>query len=114
MNTLSQWIHQHNFLLLVCAIFLVSLVLLLWLKRWNKHTAIVWGISAVLAIALLFSLRTPNATVSQRLDKPVQLETTISIESTILDFETVDDIETYLANGDKPTLVEIYADLGIS
>ena len=121
MSDPSQWIHQHSFLLLVCALLLAGLVIISWFRLWTRRTLMIWGGAAVLAAVMLLGLRTPPATVSEVLDKPAAddaLDKTSVMNSVVstdrlLDFSSVEDIEVYLRAGEKPTLVEFYSDFGI-
>lgn len=120
MDTFSQWIHQHSFLLLICALLLGGLILLSWFRLWTRRSLMIWGGAAVLSVVLLLGLRTPGATVSETVSEPATNNTvskTKNVEnsavSTELDFTSTADIEAYLQNGEKPTLVEFYSDFGI-
>jgi phosphoglycerol transferase MdoB-like AlkP superfamily enzyme len=121
MGTLSQWIHQHDFLLLVCALLLGSLFVLSWFRLWTKRTLIVWSGLAALAVVVLLGLRTPAATVSEVSGEPAtanastKTNTTNSAVATEreLTFSSMEAIEAYLQRGEKPTLVEFYSDFGI-
>lgn len=81
----------------------------------------VWGSAAVLAVIMLLGLRTPPATVSEVLDEPIAdnaWDKTSVVNSAVptnrsLDFSSAEDIEAYLQEGKKPTLVEFYSDFGI-
>lgn len=122
MNTLSQWIHQHDFLLLVCALLLSSFILLSWFRLWTRRTLIIWSGLLILGVSILLGLRTPPATASEVLGEPgvaSALTTTktkafAASPETVLSFSSTEEIEAYLHNGAKPTLVEFYSDFGIS
>jgi hypothetical protein len=121
MNTLSQWIHQHDFLILVCALLFASLFLLLRFRLWTGRTLIIWSSLLILAVVMLLGLRTPPATVSEALVEPVvanaltttNTTTSASLTDALLIFSSIDEIEAYLQSGEKPTLVEFYSDFGI-
>lgn len=121
MDTFSQWIHQHSFLLLICALLLAGLIVISWFRLWTRRSLMVWGSAAVLAVIMLLGLRTPPATVSEVLDEPIAdnaWDKTSVVNSAVptnrsLDFSSAEDIEAYLQEGKKPTLVEFYSDFGI-
>jgi hypothetical protein len=121
MSDPSQWIHQHSFLLLVCALLLAGLIIISWFRLWTRRTLMIWGSAAVLAAVLLLGLRTPPATVSEVLNEPIAddaLDKTSVMNSAAptdrsLDFSSAEAIGAYLQEGKKPTLVEFYSDFGI-
>jgi hypothetical protein len=122
MYTLSQWLHQHDFLLLVILLLAGSLFVLLWFRLWTRRTAVVWGGFLVLAVAVLVGLRTSAAIESEILagpefvnvsNKNVAANSVNTTEERFPNFFSTEDITTYLQNRDKPTLVEFYSDFGM-
>ena len=117
MFTFSQWLHQHE-ILLVCAalILLVTIVLILrWRSIWMW---LVWFAISGMSVGALVALRTPAATVSEYrgpdteiLAYDIQGSTLAHIEPTP---KTVEEIEKLVGQPGKPTLLEIYADYGFS
>lgn len=123
MNTFAQWIHQHDFMILLGAILLGSSILLSWFRLWTKKRVLVWGTSLGLAVVFLFSLRTPAATVSMPTETAVLSNTstiakvseqTNALENGVIELNSIEEIEQYLQNGAKPTLIEFYSDFGVS
>jgi hypothetical protein len=114
MFTLSQWLHQHE-ILLVCAalILFVTVVLILrWRAIWMWF---VWFAVCGASISVLVMLRTSAASVSEH-DKP----DTALVAYDGLTFaysepspNSVEEIEKLVGQPGKPTLLEIYADWGL-
>ncbi len=119
MNTFAQWLHQHDFVILLTVIFAGSLILLSWLRLWTKKRILVWSAFLGLAVVFVLSLRTPAATVSEMETavSPNSLATTNNINqpnALEIEFDSITAIEAYLQGSEKPTLVEFYSDFGIS
>lgn len=121
MDTFAQWLHQHSFLVVLCALLVGSFFLITWFQRWTKRTFIAWLSCLVLSVVVVLGLRTPAATVSEVVGESVaanSLAKSNMVNSAVptdksLEFSSTAEIESYLANSDKPTLVEFYSDLGI-
>ena len=125
MNTFSQWVHQHNLLLLCAAVVAGTGVLLAF--RWRSlRLWLAWLSLAGISLATLLTLRTPAASLTEH--RPAadvesvpfaaaDHESIVSSGATEYsqpDLESVAAIEKMLASGGKPTLVEVYADYGLS
>jgi hypothetical protein len=115
MNSVSQWVHQHDALLLMILVLGVSFALLLAYRRRSVRLWSVWVIAAGLGTSAALAIRTPAASLSEHTvpaDDTAPAPTTASTyeEPTV---KSVEDIRSLLAKGGKPTLVEIYSDFGI-
>jgi hypothetical protein len=121
MNTFSQWVHQHD-LLLLCAAVLTVIAILFGYLRLRLRWWLGWfgGVSLVCVAAV--ALRTPAASVYDHEDRPItsdlladadELTTELAAYSEP-DLNSVDAIEKTLAESRKPTLVEVYTDYGLS
>jgi hypothetical protein len=117
MHTFSQWAHQHNLLLLGVSLIAIT-GLLPVLRRRSLRMWLLWlGFTGLIA-AGLFSLRTSNASVTEHA-QPAPADSELQQPETAVlytepDLKSVEAIEHFLAEGGKPTLVEIYSDFGIS
>jgi hypothetical protein len=107
----GQWLHQHDLLLLGLGIIAATGLLPL-LRRRSPRAWLLWLGVTGLTLAGLFSLRTSNASVTEH-DGPAPE----ALEAQLLymepDLKSVEAIEQLLADGKKPTLVEVYSDYGI-
>lgn len=120
MNTFSQWLQQHDFLLLICITLGGSAMLLSWGRGWSRGRLVVWSLLLLMAVAALLALRTPPASLSEpRGDSaaanafdPTLAET--SLTYTELTLSSTAAIHAFIQNSDKPTLLEIYSDYGLS
>ena len=122
MNTLSQWLHQHDILIIISVILLGSALFLSWQKRWTKRNRIIWGTGVLLGVAATFALRTPSISITGTSPSinianayaPSDLTppSATAVENPVS--ESIEEIEALVQEGDKPTLVEIYSDFGIS
>jgi hypothetical protein len=116
MFTISQWLHQHE-ILLVCAavILLVTVVLILrWRAIWMWF---VWFAVCGASVSVLVMLRTSAASVSEHKEPDTAL--VFSFEGLTLAYSepypnTVEEIEKLVGQPGKPTLLEIYADWGLA
>jgi hypothetical protein len=121
MNTFSQWVHQHD-LLLLCGAVLTVIALLLGYLRLRLRWWLGWFGGVALVCVAAVALRTPAASVYDHEDRPVTSDLLADVEeATSLpaiysepDFTSVEAIEKTLAESGKPTLVEFYTDYGIS
>ncbi|MCB0035851.1 MAG: hypothetical protein KDE51_17590, partial [Anaerolineales bacterium] len=109
MNSLAQLIHQHDFLILMGALLLGSLLGIAWFRLWSKRVITLWGTFFALTIILLLALRTPSASVSESFTTPQKtnsLAKTNTFEppnsniNLLIDFESINEIEQYLQDGD--------------
>ena len=121
MNTFFPWLHQHDVLLLIGLLLGGSAVLLSWLRCWIRGRLIVWSVLLLVAIVFLLGLRTPPASVSEpesaaiiNTSNPSQAINPVSLGYMELSLDSLQVIQAAILSGDKPTLVEIYADFGIS
>jgi hypothetical protein len=121
MNTFSQWLHQHDFLLLIVIILGGSAIVLSWRRHWTKGRFLAWSVLVVVAVTTLWGLRTPPVSISEpevasaaNDFNPPQDIAPSPIGYTELSLDSVEAIQATLSNSDKPTLVEIYSDYGIS
>ncbi len=125
MHTFSQWVHQHNFLLLSATVVVGNGILLAF--RWRSlRLWLAWLSLAGLSLTILLALRTPAASLSEHRETtngaPLTSVTTaprsnVSFWTTEFaepDLGSVEAIEKMIATGGKPTLVEVYADHGLS
>jgi hypothetical protein len=120
MNTFSQWVHQHD-LLLVCAAVVGGAGLVLVYCRPKLRWWLAWlGLATACSVAGL-ALRTPAATLYEHPESPstasLPTETTAMMppaESSEPDLSSVEAVEEAIAGAGKPTLVEVYADFGLS
>ena len=116
MNSVSQWVHQHDALLLLVLVLGVSFALILSYRRRSVRLWTVWAVAAGLGTSAAFAIRTPAASLSEHIvpedPTPDASPTTRSTyeEPTL---KSVEDIRSLLGRGGKPTLVEIYADFGV-
>ncbi len=107
MNTLSQWIHQHDYFLSGGAVLAV-LALFMVICRCRIRWWIAWASGGLLFVASIVLLRTPTATYTTP-------DATLEGSSRqVLSFSTMDDIDEFIWSASAPVLVEIYADLGFS
>ena len=129
MDSVNQWLHQHD-LLLGCAALLGIAGLDCLLQRRGGRAWLIWSVTAGLCASGLWGLRTSAASLSEHrtsgdLNVANQVEgATHELEregpalSALVDSEpeldSVEAIEESLASSGKPTLVEIYADHGFS
>lgn len=75
-----------------------------------------------MAVIILLGLRSPSATVSEILGEPqvanalatTKTKAPAAASNRVLSFFSAAEIEAYLHNGEKPTLVEFYSDFGIN
>jgi len=118
MNTLGQWLHQHEIALAAMAVIaLVSLILLLrWRSLWRW---LLWSAVTGASIAAIVALRTPAASISEHHDSEMATaiidghEVHLAVNSySEPSLKSVADIENLLGDSSMPTLVEIYADYG--
>lgn len=117
MISISEWVHQHSFLLLVVAVVSGTAVPLL-VRRRSRWLWSAWAGLILAAAGSLIVLRTPAATVSEHLPGESVLSTTGADVGSLLAYrelslESEHQIEQVLAAGPKPTLVEVYVDYGI-
>jgi hypothetical protein len=120
MNTLGQWIHQHDLLLVGAAVITVT-GLLLVVRRPNPRWWLAWlGMTAACSFAVA-SLRTPAASLYTHPDNETLMISLLDEDGTLdlvgysePNLGSVEAIESALAGSEQPTLVEIYADFGIS
>jgi hypothetical protein len=120
MNTLSQWLQQHDFLLLLSLPLVGSAILISWLRRWTRRALATWMGLLLLAVASVIALRTPYVSVSvapksiaSQGDTPDDLAETASPGYEELSLTSVEAIRNFIESGRKPTLVEIYSDYGL-
>jgi hypothetical protein len=116
MNSVSQWAHQHDFLLILVFILGTALAVLIRYRRRSIRLWSVWSAAAGLSVLAIFALRTPAASLSEHLimasrDKNAPVSHLAYEEPTL---QSVEDIWSLLSGGRTHTLVEIYADYGIS
>jgi hypothetical protein len=121
MNTFSQWLHQHDFLLLIVIILGGSAILLSWRRHWTKGRLIAWSVLVGVAVTTLWGLRTPPISISEpevasaaNAFNPSENIATTSAAYLEPSLDSIAAIQATISNSDKPTLVEIYADYGIS
>src|SRR5262245_2934669 len=119
MNTVGQWVHQHN-LLLLCAAAVGGSGLLLLVFRWRSPRLwLLWSGVTASCVAALLSLRTPAASVSEHTDpgpaaaSPEGMAPAAALSYSEPDLKTVEAIDGLIAAGAKPTLVEVYSDWGL-
>lgn len=100
------WIQQHNILLLLSFIVLLTGLLIARFRRQSRHWWGAWG-GLVIALALtLFMLRTAPITISEHSQAGAEY---------LEPYPTsVAQIKSLLAEGAKPTLVEFYVDYGFN
>jgi hypothetical protein len=114
MNTIGQWAHQHD-LVLVCLEVALGTGLLLLLRRPRVRWWLAWfGMTATCFVGLA-SLRTPAASLSVHagdatatLSYPTQADKRSMLQRGELDLGSVEGIEKVLADGETPILVEVY------
>ena len=120
MNVPSQWVHQHNVLLL-CAALVGGTCLILIFRCRSLRLWLLWSGLTVASLAALAALRTPAASISEHQapesattarDAAQPRERVIAYSEP--DLNSVDAIEEVIARAGKPTLVELYADYGVS
>jgi predicted membrane metal-binding protein len=122
MNTFSQWLHQHDILIIISVILLGSALFLSWQQKWTKRNRIIWGTGVLLGAASIFALRTPSVSI---VGTPTNINVANAYAPSDLTppsatavanpvSESIAEIEALIQDGDKPTLVEIYSDFGIS
>jgi thiol:disulfide interchange protein len=118
MSTFTQWVHQHNLMLLIAAVLVLTSFVLLH----HPRSRLLWSIVAGLVVSCLvaaIALRTPSASITEHRGSENELteetgENALREISEEKRLDSVDAIEALLASGDKPTLVEVYADYGFS
>ena len=120
-----QWVRQHNVLIFVLAGIAAGAVLLRY-RRLSRKWWLLWSGWSAVACGLLFNLHTPAATLTSHAqletrNRPSETETPQQTNDTsnILQFaeptpQTIEDIHALLKGGDRPTLVEVYSDFGLS
>ena len=125
MNTFSQWVHQHN-LLLLCATIVGGTSVLLAFRWRSLRLWLAWLSLVGISLTTLLALRTPAASLSEH--REAGDGATVSFAATDhganvsfwateyreFDLGSVEAIEKIIATGGKPTLVEVYADYGLS
>jgi hypothetical protein len=124
MNTVGQWVHQHNLLLLCAAVVAGTGVLLAF--RWRSlRLWLAWLSLAGISLATLLTLRTPAASLAEH--RPAadveavpfaatdheSIVSSWTTEYSQPDLESVEAIEKLIASGGEATLVEVYADYGL-
>lgn len=120
LHTISQWVHQHDLLLTLILIFGVSLGPLVRYRRRSARLWIAWGAALGLSGVALAALRTPEASLSEHVSRASDFSPEpVAPSATLLTYEvpafgSVEAIHSLLSDGGKHTLVEIYADFGIS
>jgi hypothetical protein len=120
MNTLGQWAHQHD-LLLVCAAVIACTGLLLVFRRPKYRWWLSWiGMTAACSFAVA-SLRTPAASLYVHPANAAPTNSAIDTgdypgpaDYSEPDLGSMEAIASAIAGSTKPTLVEIYSDFGIS
>ena len=122
MSSIGQFINQYSLVWLYLLLLAMTAVFLHNRRTWHRWR-LFWGWGLFAIVALFFSLRTPQATLSQfqpkssstELASPNSLNHSISVPTQdALSFETVDEIEAAIHSNDgRPTLVEFYSDFGI-
>lgn len=125
MNTFSQWVHQHDLLLLCAAVVGSTGVLVAFRWRSPRLWAAWLGLTGI-SLAVLLALRTPAASLSEHrgphgvttvgsgeVDQGAGIPVTTP-EYSELNLGSVEAIKQTIAAGGKPTLVEVYADYGLS
>jgi hypothetical protein len=115
MNSVSQWLHQHDALLLMILVLGVTFTLIAYYRRRSVLLWTVWVLAVGLGTSAAFAIRTPAASLSEH---TVQPDVTTPTPATGVAYEepivkSVEDIQSLLGRGGKPTLVEIYADFGL-
>ncbi len=100
-------------MLLIAAVLVVTSFVLIY----HPRSRLLWSIAAGLVLSAVVAaivLRTPSASMTEHR----QSEKELTAESGALKeekrLESVEEIESLLASGDKPTLVELYSDYGLS
>jgi hypothetical protein len=122
MASVLQFINQYSLVWLYLLLLIMTAAFLHKRRTWRRWP-LFWGWGFLSTGALIFALRTPQATLSQfqpkssstELASPNSLNDSISapIQDT-LSFETMDEIEAAIISNDgRPTLVEFYSDFGI-
>jgi hypothetical protein len=117
MFTFSQWLHQHEILLLCAALILfVTVVLILrWRSIWMW---VVWFAISGMSVGALMALRTPAASVSEYGGPDTEIFAYNIQDFTLAQIEptpkSVEEIEKLVGQVGKPTLLEVYADWGLA
>ena len=115
MSTVGQWAHQHDALLLVGLVLGASLGGIAHLRRRSARLGAAWLVAAAVGAGAAYAVRTPAASLSEHVaadatpadptPRPAYEEPAVA---------SAEDIRAVLGRGGKPTLVEVYADYGIS
>jgi len=114
MNTLSQWLQQHDFLVFVSVTLAGSAILISMLRRWTRRALAVWMGLLLLAVASVIALRTPSASVSVASESEPRDDLAPSAPAyEELSLASEEAIQNFIQSGGKPTLVEIYSDFGL-
>ncbi len=127
MAAILQFLNAY-FLVLVPLALMTGIALLLFLRRAPRRWWIVWGGSTVWVVAILLSLRTSAASVSQFQANDAERRPTNTADQAqdteaellpgtpdVSDPQTPDEVRSAIASSTgKPTLVEFYTDYGIS
>ena len=107
MNSVSQWVHQHNILVILALVLGTALAVLMRYRRRSIRLWVAWSVALGLSVAVVLSLRTPNARLSEYVGPANHEEFSESA------LASVEEIKSLLSRGGKHTLVEIYADFGV-
>jgi hypothetical protein len=113
MHTLSQWIHQHDYLIGGGTVFIGSALFMAYCRgriRWWMA----WAGALSLFVGSIILLRTPDATISSAdANTGGEIADESSLRSTeVINLRSVGAIEEMIRSVGKPVLVEIYADFG--
>jgi hypothetical protein len=110
--------HQHDLMLLIAALLVITSIVLLH----HRRSRLLWCVAAALGVSLVVAaivLRTPSASITEHRRTENELTAADDFRQGLVRNEetqlgSIEQIEALLASGDKPTLVELYADYGLS
>src|SRR6516162_5570167 len=70
MNSVSQWLHQHDALLLMILVLGVTFTLIAYYRRRSVLLWTVWVLAVGLGTSAAFAIRTPAASLSEHTVQP--------------------------------------------
>ena len=121
MNSLGQWVHQHNLVVVLTFVLGTALTYIVLFRGRSIRSWVAWSVVAGLGVWAGFALRTPPATLSEYTSSAEAgafspdsdpHATRIAYEEPSI--QSVEEIQSLLRRGGKHTLVELYSDFGFS
>jgi hypothetical protein len=112
MSVVLQLANQY-FLIWIPSLVFTGAAITMFLRKVSRPWWIAWAAGLAAVSAVMFTLRTPAATLLHR-GQPGQNQRTVAAAQEPVDLSSVEGIEKALITADgRPTLVEFYTDYGL-